>query len=273
MATPAASVTTASWTPRIRSAGQADQHAEHAAASRGRAASESGKGTAVPIFDSTKPAAPANAAWASEICPTSPTRTTSDRAMMRDDHRGDHPEPVAAAGQGERRDAGRDEHGDHAAARGRPTTTGGRRSTVSEPRVGSRRPTTNSATTITTNGTAWATPTVAHDGHQAAGRQQGDLGLERAEPQPGGAGGPNRAEPADQCAGQSRARRSASSRAGRCRPSGATRMATAPPTDGRQHPGHRRQPIRRVAEQQRPPLVLRRRPGGQPASGAATVRP
>ena len=80
MATPAASVTTASCTPRTRRAGTATSSPSAVAASAA-ASSDSGNGSPVPIFDRTKPAEPANAACASEIWPTKPVSTTSDSAM------------------------------------------------------------------------------------------------------------------------------------------------------------------------------------------------
>ena len=78
--TAAASVTTASCAPRMRSAGRpttTPATAAMAAASR----NENGNGTPVPNFEIMSPATPAKAAWASEIWPTMPVSTTSDRVI------------------------------------------------------------------------------------------------------------------------------------------------------------------------------------------------
>ena len=80
MVTAAARVTTASWAPRMRSAGSptiTPATLAMPAATR----SEIGNGRPVPISDSMRPATPAKAVWAREICPTIPVSTTSDRAM------------------------------------------------------------------------------------------------------------------------------------------------------------------------------------------------
>ena len=78
--TAAANVTTASWAPRMRSAGRPTMMPATAAMAAASSI-ENGNGTPVSIFDTASPATPAKAAWASEICPTMPVRTTSDRAM------------------------------------------------------------------------------------------------------------------------------------------------------------------------------------------------
>ena len=66
MATAAASVTIASWAPRMRSAGSPTTMPPRPAmpaASR----SDNGNGTPVPNFESTSPATPAKEVWTSEI--------------------------------------------------------------------------------------------------------------------------------------------------------------------------------------------------------------
>ena len=80
MATAAASVTIASWAPRMRNAGRPTTIPPSPATPAARS-SDSGNGTSVPNFDSTSPATPANEVWTSEICPTVPVNSTSDRAI------------------------------------------------------------------------------------------------------------------------------------------------------------------------------------------------
>ena len=152
IATPPASVTIARFVPRRRSAGS-PVSAPNAVATMVAPIGASGKGTshAIAIFDSVNPATPANAIWASDVCPAYPVRITNDRAMttmitvvmIAPRHNGPkNNRPVTAATTGTPTDIGVTRAGG----------TAGSRHMSTAPRSGSRSPNATIATMMIRNG-------------------------------------------------------------------------------------------------------------------------
>ena len=167
MATAAASVTTARLTPRTRRAGTAMTNPTSAATSAGHDRAER-EGPVAEVLRQREAAVPANATWASEIWPTNPVSTTSDRAITaktrvlmiawrQSKPRRNSPTSVAARSASDR-------EGRHVAGRG----ANGRRPPPIVPRSGRLLPRTNMAMTITMNGSDLASPAAGID---SAGNQ------------------------------------------------------------------------------------------------------
>ena len=142
----AASVTTASWAPRMRSAGQADDDAGDRGDQRGEQHRDRERDVRRRTSTAASPAMPANAAWASEICPTMPVRTTSDRAMSAIARL-----VMTRSGSSPRRDGQQRRSRRRTAmaittGRLRGRITGRQAGRVSSPRIGIELPSTNSVT-------------------------------------------------------------------------------------------------------------------------------
>ena len=164
-ATAPAKVTTASCTPRIRSAG-IPIITPHRTATKLANSVETGNGipALVANFDKAKPAVPATEACASEICPINPVKTTNDNMIMLTMRLVIKPNryPPLNSDIAINPSANRVQI-THGLLRGR--TTSGSGSDCTAPREGSDFPTANSATVITKKGTASVIPVTAQLGH------------------------------------------------------------------------------------------------------------